>query len=64
MADDRSKRGGPDRQRVSAEEGYEVAHFANKHGITLDEARDIIQRHGPSRAQSDAAAEKLKGRGR
>lgn len=35
MADDKSKRGGRDRDRVSAEEEYEVRHFANKVGLTI-----------------------------
>ncbi len=33
----------------SAEEPYEVEYFAQKHGITQQQARDIIKKHGPSR---------------
>jgi hypothetical protein len=60
MADDNSKRGGRDRSRVAAGEGYEVAYFAKKHGITQEQARDLIKRVGNDRAKLDAAAAKLK----
>ncbi len=38
MPDDKSKRGGPDRSRVSADEQYEVAYFAKKHKLTHAQA--------------------------
>ena len=60
MPDDKSQRGGPDRARVSAEEQYEVDYFAKKHSLTAEEARRIIASAGPSRAESDAAAERAK----
>ena len=60
MVDDKSKRGGQDRARVSAEQGYEVSYFAKKHGITAEQARDLIKRVGPNREKLNAAAEKLK----
>jgi hypothetical protein len=60
MADDKSKRGGQDRSRVSGEQGYEVDHFAHKHGITKQQAQELIKEHGSNRAKLDAAAEKLK----
>ena len=62
MADDKSNRGGPDRSRVSGEQGYEVEYFARKHGITKDQAEKLIKEHGSNRAQLDAAAEKLSAR--
>ncbi len=60
MADDKSKRGGPDRQQVSGEEPYEVRFFAEKHGISRDRAEMLIQKFGNNRAKLDAEAEKLK----
>lgn len=60
MADDTSNRGGQDRARVSGEESYEVRYFAEKHGISQDEAQRLIDQHGNSRDQLDAAAERLK----
>ena len=50
----------PDRGRVSAEEPYEVAYFAKKHGLSQAEAERIIKEAGPSRAKADEAAEKQK----
>jgi hypothetical protein len=60
MTDDKSDRGTQDRERVSAEEPYEVAYFAKKHGISEAQALEVIRLHGPSRAACDAAAERLK----
>lgn len=62
MADNKSKRGGADRGRVAAGEGYEVSYFARKHGITSDQARDIIKKVGNDRDKLNAAAGKLKGK--
>ncbi|TMJ12584.1 MAG: DUF3606 domain-containing protein [Alphaproteobacteria bacterium] len=61
MPDDKSKRGGSDRRRVAAGEGYEVSYFARKHGITAEQARDLIDRVGNDREKLNAAAQKLKG---
>ncbi len=60
MSDDKNKRGEPDRSRVSGEEDYEVAAFAKKHGITPDQARDLITKHGADRAKLDEAAAHLR----
>jgi hypothetical protein len=60
MADDKTKRGGQDRTRVSGEQGYEVDYFARKHGITKEQAEKLIKQHGSDRAKLDAAAEQLK----
>ena len=56
MADDKSKVGAQDRSRVAAEQQYEVAYFAKKHGISAEEARAIIEQAGPSRSR-DALAD-------
>ena len=60
MADDKTKRGGADRGRVAAGEGYEVNYFAKKHGISRDQAQDLIKRVGNDRDKLNAAAQKLK----
>jgi hypothetical protein len=60
MADDKNNRGAQDRARVSGSEGYEVSYFARKHGITSEQARDLIEQVGNSREKLDEAAEKLK----
>ena len=61
MADDKSKRGKQDRSRVSGSEGYEVHYFALKHGLSAQQARDIIKDVGPNREKLNAAAAKTKG---
>jgi hypothetical protein len=60
MADDKSNVGEPDRSRVSGDEPYEVSYFAQKHGISAEQARELIQRIGNDRDELDAAAAKLK----
>ena len=60
MADDRNNAGARDRSTVSAEESYEVSHFAQKHGIPAEEARKLIERVGNNREKLDAAAEQMK----
>ena len=62
MADDLSKRGGPDRGRVAGSQQYEIAHFAKKHGISADEARRIIHMAGPGRDKADEAAKGRSGK--
>jgi hypothetical protein len=55
--------GSGDRSRVAAGEDYEICYFAEKHGITKDQVRDLIKRHGNSRDLLGAEAQKLaKGR--
>jgi hypothetical protein len=53
---------GRDRSRVAAGQGYELGYFARKHGISREQARDLIHRIGNDRSRLNAAAEKLKGR--
>lgn len=60
MSDDKTNRGGADRARVAGGEGDEVDYFAQKHGITADEAKGLIDRIGNDREKLDAAAERLK----
>jgi len=60
MADNKQNAGEPDRSRVSGSEDYEVRYFAEKHGISMDQARDLIAKHGNQREELDAAAERLK----
>jgi hypothetical protein len=59
MADDKTKRGGADRARVAAGEGYEVRYFARKHGISRDQAEQLIKQVGNNREKLNEAAGKL-----
>jgi len=59
MSDDKSRRGGADRRTVAGGEDYEVEYFAEKHGLTREQAEDLIGRVGNDRERLDAEAEKL-----
>ena len=61
MADDKSKRDFRDRDRVSADEDYEVRYFAKQHRITPDEVRKLIETHGNDRRRLEREARKLRG---
>jgi acetyl-CoA acetyltransferase len=60
MSDDKTNRGAQDRARVAGDEPYEVDYFASKHGISAEQARQLIRENGNSREELDAAAERLK----
>ena len=60
MADNKQNVGEPDRSRVSGSEDYEVRYLADRHGISIDQARDLIAKHGNQREELDRAAERLK----
>ena len=62
MPDDKTK-GEPDRSRVSADQDYEVQNFAEKHGISPQQVRDLIARFGNSRGKLERAAQKLSAKG-
>jgi hypothetical protein len=46
---------------VSADQDYEVIELAGKHGLTQQQARDLIARIGNDREQLDRAARELSG---
>jgi len=62
MSDDKTNTGEPDRSKVSASEPYEISYLASKFTLSLDEARDLVSRHGPSRDAIEAAAAKFSNR--
>ncbi|RNJ41402.1 DUF3606 domain-containing protein [Mesorhizobium erdmanii] len=62
MADDKSKRDFRDRNQVSADEDYEVQYFAEEAGITPEQVRDLIRKHGNSRETLEREAKALKNR--
>ena len=62
MPDNTSNRGAQDRARVAGGQTYEVRHFADKHGISEEQAQELIEKHGNSREALDRAAEQLSGR--
>ena len=44
MADNKKARDSRDRAKVAAGQGYEVDYFAKKHGLSAQQARDLIER--------------------
>jgi hypothetical protein len=60
MADSKKSRGKSDRSKVAKGQGYEVAYFARKHGITAEQTRKLIDRVGNNRDKLNKAAAKLK----
>lgn len=61
MADDKSNRSGRDRSRVSGSEDYEVRYFAEKNGISMKQAEQLIAEHGNNREELERAARQMKG---
>jgi hypothetical protein len=45
---------------VAGGEEYEVRYFADKHGISVEQAEELIRQHGNNRDVLDAAAAKLR----
>ena len=61
MADDKSNVGGTDRARVARGEDYEVRHFAEQNGISVEQAEQLIARHGNNREELERAARQMTG---
>jgi hypothetical protein len=62
MADDKSERDFHDRNRISADEDYEVEYFARKVGLTTQQVRELIKKHGDDRAKLEREAKALEQR--
>jgi len=60
MADDKTFVGGADRARVAGQEDYEVQAFAQRHGISPQEVRDMIERIGNDREALERESAKLR----
>jgi hypothetical protein len=61
MSDDTSRQGTADRTKVSAGQGYEVHYFAQKHGISVEQAREMIRANGTSREKLRQTAKQERG---
>jgi len=62
MPDNKKIKGAGDHRKVSKSEGYEIAHFARKHGITAEQTRKLIDKIGNDREVLNKSAQKLKKR--
>jgi hypothetical protein len=47
MADDRSNRGRPDRDRIDVHQPHELRYWAQKFGVTAEELERAVQDVGP-----------------
>lgn len=63
MVDDKTKRDFQDRDRVSSDDEYEVRHFAEQNGLTIEQTMMLIRKHGDSREMLTRAARQLRERG-
>jgi len=61
MADEKSNVGGGDRARVAGGEDYEVRQFAEQNGLSIEQAEQLIARHGNNREELERAAKQMKG---
>ncbi|QGN55793.1 DUF3606 domain-containing protein [Novosphingobium sp. Gsoil 351] len=61
MADDKTNTGEQDRSRVSGGQDYEFRDFAEQHGISVEQAQQLISEHGNNRAALDEAASQMNG---
>ncbi|WP_342643407.1 DUF3606 domain-containing protein [Rhodoligotrophos ferricapiens] len=62
MADDPSKRGAQDRSRLSGDQEHEVRYFAEQHGLSMEEARAVMDKVGNDRSKLDSAIEEITAR--
>jgi len=61
MSDDKSNVGGQDRARVAGGQDYEVRDFAEANNISVEQAQQLIERHGNSREDLERAVQQMKG---
>lgn len=50
MTDDKSKTGGPDRERINVNEDYELQYWTKALGVSADELREAVKAVGPTAA--------------
>lgn len=62
MSEDPTQASDPVRYRAGVGERYEIEHLASRHGLTPDEARQLIERFGSDREALDREAEKIRRR--
>ena len=59
MTDDKTKRDARDGTRVAGDQDFEVQFFAQEHGISIEQARNLIAKFGANRQVLDREAWKL-----
>ena len=61
MADDKGKTDGRDRSRIAAGQDYEVQYFAERYGISMEQARELISSMATIARSSSSRSPRLKG---
>ncbi|KQY86242.1 MULTISPECIES: DUF3606 domain-containing protein [Roseateles] len=61
MSDDKTQRGGQDRQRINVNEAYELRDWAAKFGVSPEQLREAVARVGD---RADEVEQFLKGASR
>ena len=46
MADDKTKRGTPDRSRINVNEEYEIRYWTKELGVSAERLRELVTKHG------------------
>lgn len=59
MADDKTHRGSPDRDRINLSEEHEVRYWSEKFGVSAEQLREAVRQAGPT---ADAVEKRLRGR--
>ena len=59
MPDDRTQRGGQDRQRINVNQDHELRNWAHKFGVSTDELKRAVQSAGDN---AEAVKQHLKSR--
>lgn len=60
MPDDKTKTDNRDRKQVAGEQDFEVQFFAQEAGISIEQARTLIERHGHDREKLHDLAGSIK----
>lgn len=60
MAHDPHKKAFRDRERVAGDQEHEVRYLAEENGISEEQVRDLIDRHGTMRNDLEREAKKLR----
>jgi hypothetical protein len=50
VTDDKSKTGGPDRERINVNEDYELQYWTKALGVSADVVREAVKAVGPTAA--------------
>jgi hypothetical protein len=61
MADDKGKQDGRARSRLAAAQDFEVEYFAERYGVSVEQARELVAKHGNNREKLEREVARLKG---